>query len=211
MAPTSASFDLKRPQGPLTITPPTQAAVVLSAFRSSAPGILGATLPGLILIALGWPENEPRPWMIVPEADLKAAEGRLKMYQAEMRDRGAKLPEHERAELRQDIQTAREAVKEAEQAVENARVTDIPRQDADRLRMAHRISDALMASGVPAGIVSNWAVQAVLWADKVASAGFDTWTELEEEGFTPPPAGSGSSGGPALPTATAEMPSAGSS
>lgn len=211
MASTSAdSITFKRPGKPdLVVTPSVQAAVVVAGLKSGVSGFLDATHLGLLLLALGWPDSESCPWTVAAQEALNAAEGKLKMYRAEMQGRGAALSDVERSELRRDLKAAAAEVEACRAALAAAQVTDLPINPQVRSETARRVEASLVAVGVPPAVVARWAAELLSWADKASTAGYEQWEAWETEGFLTPPAEGISSGDASLPTGSAEMPSAG--
>ena len=176
--------------------------------RSMANGTRQVYALGLLALAVGWPGD--RPWVAGEKALLEAAAGEKSKFESALRGMGSKLPPDELRSLKRDLASATEAWQERKAAVDAADVLDLPLDPEASTEAANRVRDALLADGVPAMILAQWAIQVVGVCSQIATAGFAEWNALDGQGFSNPPEEKTSSGGSQLPDVSVETPPAGS-
>lgn len=176
--------------------------------RSMATGARQVHALGLLVLAIGWPGD--RPWVAGEKALLEAAAGQKNMLESAIRGQGGKIPDAELRSLKRDLAAATEDWRERKAAFDAADVTDLPLDPELATEAANRVRNALLADGVPAMVLAQWALQVVNLCSEIATAGFSEWAALDGQGFSSPPEESRSSGGSPLPSASAETPPAGS-
>ena len=176
--------------------------------RSMATGARQVHALGLLVLAIGWPGE--RPWVAGERALLEAAAGQRSMYESALRGQGSQLSPAELRTMKQDLASATEDWRERKAAFDAADVTDLPLDPELATEAANRVRNALLADGVAAMVLAQWALQVVNLCSEIATAGFSEWAALDGQGFSSPPEESQSSGGSPLPSASVETPPAGS-
>ena len=192
------------------IAPDPALPVVVNALRTNAAGHIQIHHLGLLLLALGW--SGPKPWERPEVVALEAATRKRDGLHAELQgSEGLRANPQARKQVEAEYRAAIQHFRDAEAALEAARILDLPTSAGDRARLAARVQASLVSSGAPIQIVAQWAADAINRAAAQADAGWQEWARLEATGFSRAPEGNTSSGASELPASSVEMPSAGSS